>query len=1208
MALPSITEGQIAIDPANRIFYYIDSNGNLVNSSLNLLQESGSLISTDDSLTILGNTTTIESTVTVLKDPIITLGGKTAPSTDDNKDRGIEFRWHDGTSSKVGFFGFDDSTGKFTFIPDATNTSEVFSGSLGEINANISWENVTGKPTFVNSITGTTNEIDVTSTTGNIIISLPSTAAINISGTAAGWTTPRKITLAGDLDGNVIIDGGSNVTLTANIVPNAVTLGTDTSGDYVANLTAGTGITITSGTGEQSQPIIAVTTNTYDAYGAAATAEANAAADASAKAATAYSNAVAFTSGQLGSFNVDDLADVTINTSITNSYLKYNGSAWVNDQIDLGVDTNGNYVQNLVAGTGIGISNNTGEAATPTISLVAELSDLANVVINPSTLASSQALMWNGTNWVNDSPPPTPDGYSHSEIVGNGTDNEFYINFPFIQEDLFVSIQSATSPYEVIYATWEISQPGQLKVTFAQPPTTNSIKVTAFSNISSTALLAPSLGSLSDVMYQGNGHIPGDVLYSDGNGWHNHQLTLDDLADVSASAATPNQYLKYNGSNWINATIEIPEINNINDIGDVSTNSAVNGQLLQYDGSNWVNTTLPSNEPTGFENRTESTISLSGRVFSIAPTGANFKVWCSGKRYVKTASESVTIPDNSGLHYIYYNSSGSLASKTTFFDFENEAPVAYIYWNQGGNTHHFLADERHGVTMDWATHEYLHRTRGAAIASGFGLNANAPLGSNGTNNSHAQVSMASGVFFDEDIEVSITDAATPASNTWEQTLSPIAQIPVFYRDGSAWVKDAATDYPMKHNGGRAIYNLNTSGTWSTPEIQNNRWGISWIVATNNINQPVIAILGQESYSSTNLAEDAVWEDLNLTGFPIYEFRPLHKIIYYTSNTYTNEPQAAITAIWDLRRTMSTTGAIPTTPVSDHGSMIGLGDDDHTQYFNATRHSEHDHAAALANTGNATLGGSLIVSGNITVNGSSTFTGTVLASSDLTVTGNLVVNGNTVTVNAETVVVEDKTIELGTSLTPSNTTADGSGIVVPDGSTNKTFTWVNSTASWSSSENINLAFDKVIKINGIEVLSATNYIGQAATAAIANAVIANSVTPTMLQEGPARSAFRSQILTITDATYVLGLSDLSKLIIMNNSSAMTVTIPSEANIAFATGDRIDVTRYGTGSLTFDGQAGVSLRATPGLKLRAQYSTATLTKLSTNEWLIVGDLAA
>lgn len=98
-------------------------------------------------LTINGTTTTVNSTTVTVDDPIFTLGGDTAPAADDNKDRGIEFRWHNGTTAKVGFFGFDDSTGKFTFIPDATNTSEVFSGTKGVIDANIAWADVTGSTT-----------------------------------------------------------------------------------------------------------------------------------------------------------------------------------------------------------------------------------------------------------------------------------------------------------------------------------------------------------------------------------------------------------------------------------------------------------------------------------------------------------------------------------------------------------------------------------------------------------------------------------------------------------------------------------------------------------------------------------------------------------------------------------------------------------------------------------------------------------------------------------------------------------------------------------------------------------------------------------------------------------------------------------------------------------------------------------------------------
>ena len=84
-------------------------------------------------LTVNGTTTTVNSTTVTVDDPIFTLGGDTAPGTDDNKDRGIEFRYHTGTAAKVGFFGYDDSAEVFTFIPDATNSSEVFSGTVGNV-------------------------------------------------------------------------------------------------------------------------------------------------------------------------------------------------------------------------------------------------------------------------------------------------------------------------------------------------------------------------------------------------------------------------------------------------------------------------------------------------------------------------------------------------------------------------------------------------------------------------------------------------------------------------------------------------------------------------------------------------------------------------------------------------------------------------------------------------------------------------------------------------------------------------------------------------------------------------------------------------------------------------------------------------------------------------------------------------------------------
>ena len=84
-------------------------------------------------LTFNGTTTTVNSSTVTIDDPIFTLGGDTAPGSDDNKDRGIEFRYHDGSSARIGFFGYDDSATGFTFLTAATNSSEVFSGTAAKI-------------------------------------------------------------------------------------------------------------------------------------------------------------------------------------------------------------------------------------------------------------------------------------------------------------------------------------------------------------------------------------------------------------------------------------------------------------------------------------------------------------------------------------------------------------------------------------------------------------------------------------------------------------------------------------------------------------------------------------------------------------------------------------------------------------------------------------------------------------------------------------------------------------------------------------------------------------------------------------------------------------------------------------------------------------------------------------------------------------------
>ena len=245
--------------------------------------------------------------------------------------------------------------------------------------------------------------------------------------------------------------------------------------------------------------------------------------------------------------------------------------------------------------------------------------------------------------------------------------------------------------------------------------------------------------------------------------------------------------------------------------------------------------------------------------------------------------------------------------------------------------------------------------------------------------------------------------------------------------------------------------------------------------------------------------------------------------------------------------------------------------------------------------------------------SPTFTGT-LSAADITLSGNLTVNGTTTTINSTTISVDDKNIELGSISSPTDISADGGGITLK-GDTDKTINWVSSTSSWTSSEHLSLSSGKSIKLNGATsgtiTLSSASIAGTntitlpATTGTIVTTGDTGTVTATMLATGPARSGFRSEINAQTGTSYTLVLGDLGKLVTMDNAAGMTLAVPPDASVVFAVGDKIDILRKGAGALTI---AGIGINGTPGLKLRAQWSSATLVKLATDTWVLIGDLAA
>ena len=222
--------------------------------------------------------------------------------------------------------------------------------------------------------------------------------------------------------------------------------------------------------------------------------------------------------------------------------------------------------------------------------------------------------------------------------------------------------------------------------------------------------------------------------------------------------------------------------------------------------------------------------------------------------------------------------------------------------------------------------------------------------------------------------------------------------------------------------------------------------------------------------------------------------------------------------------------------------------------------------------------------------SPTFTGTVNAA-ELILSGNLTVNGTTTTINSTTLAVDDKNIVIGDVATPTDTTADGGGITLK-GATDKTFNWVDDTDSWTSSEHINLASGKDLKVNGTAVISST-----------AGGFIFTDGTQT--KEG---TPSRTPIIQKTDSYTLSALTERDSLIEVAKATATTITIPTNAAVAYPVGTSIDILQTAAGQVTIAGDTGVTVNSTPGLKLRTQWSTATLFKRATNTWVVYGDLTA
>ncbi len=524
---PTLEIGQSVATSASVTFARLETTGNVVIGG---------------NLSVSGSVITENQASLVLDDPFIYLNGSSSAS---HPDLGIAGNYNDGSYKHAGFFR-DATDGKFKFFDSYTPepSSPIDTGHASYSPAPVVAE------TF-----------ESTATTGTAPFTVSSTTEVaNLhADTATTLHTARAISLGGDLSGSASFDGSGNITITALVEPNSVALGTDTTGNYMSDLVEGTGVTIVHTPSEGSNATISigqsvatsasvtfahvsapVTGNVVGNVTGNLTGNVTGNADTATELTTARS--ISLDGDLSGSASFDGSADVTITATIAAN------------SVALGTDTTGNYMADIVDGTGITVVHTAGEGSTASVSLNASLNNLTDV--DTTGVADEYFLKYvaASTMWM----PSAIPQINTLDDIGD------------------VTITSASAGH---FLKWN-----------------GSAWINAFPSSTTVSDSAPANPSEGDIWFDSSTldtFIRYDGAWLQVNAESSIQ-DLDDLFDVNIQNPQPNDFLKYDGTEWIATSSIIPVEISLKSTSYSLTTSDAN-KLIEMNSSSANTVTIPSN-------------------------------------------------------------------------------------------------------------------------------------------------------------------------------------------------------------------------------------------------------------------------------------------------------------------------------------------------------------------------------------------------------------------------------------------------------------------------------------------------------------------------------------------------------------------------------------------------------------------------------------
>jgi len=1070
------------------------------------------------------------------------------------------------------------------------------------------------------------------------------------------------IALSGDVSGSAVFDGSASVTIPTTIQIDSITLGTDTHGDYVSSLVAGTGIALTNNSGESATPTVAL-------------------------------NAT-----------LDNLSNVTVPSPTSGDFLKWNGTAWVNDAIDLGTDTTGNYMSDLTQGTGVTITHTPSEGSNATIAIgqavgtsasvtFANVNTTGDVVVGGNlTVNGTTTTLNTETLAVEDNIVVLNSNVSASPLtnagieVERGTSDNVSLRWNEstdkweITNDGSTYGDIATETY-VVDLTSTLDNIGDVSLT--QPysigdtgPAGGKIFITPDTAGNSTGMYFEAAPTASQVQRSwatgGNqsSAVPGAAGTAIGTGAQN---TVDIVAQSGNLAATSaaryaSDYEYNNFSDWF-----LPSIDELQELYDNKT--SVGGLL----SSNYWSSTEYSATQAEYENLGDGGQAFAGKNLSLYVRPVRAFLLNAGEFLKYDGSSWVNDTINLGTDTTgNYMSDLTQGTGVTITHTPGEGSNATIAIGQDVSTSssvtfsNVTADLVGDVTGNADTATALETARTIELSGD--VSGSASFDGTANINLFTTVNTAS-VAIGELYGVNITSPEEFQTLEYDGTewVNQYASVVSYVRNAEATTITAGTPvYLFGGNGDHASVKRadNTTDATSSKTV-----GLAGANIAASENGPVITRGYVDGVNlSMYVAGDVLWLGKNGQVTTTKPSAPDHLVFIGVVVRATNNGIMYVAAqngyeleeLHDVKISSPLDGQFlryNSASVVWVNDTINLGTDtagDYVQNLTAGTGVTLSNNSGEGSTPTVAIGQDVATSASVTfarliVQGDMEVQGTItrLNETNLDVdTAFIYLNANSASANPDMGIAFN--YDDGTYRHAGLFRDSSDGIfkvfegyepepVSPINTSDATYsdarfqaeslilTQTTGTAPMSVSSSTvvtNLNADKLDGQDGsyyapidspiftgtVSLPNNTVALGTQTTGNYVSDVSGGTGISVSHTPGEGSTATISttgvQTLGAKAGNYTLAAGDAAEtIIIMDSSSANDLTVPSASAVAFGTGTSITVIQRGTGKTRILAGAGVTLLATPGLFLRARYSSCTLVKTeNANEWFVIGDLAA